>query len=235
MDDVSDMDGAVHQRVGRPRRGTESARADLLLNAATRVFLRDGYGAASIDKVATEAGVSTRTIYERFKNKGDLLGAVIARLVERDMAAVLAPEGLEGLEPKQALTAIASSLTGRACDPDFAALFRILATEAQRFPELAAKMRGSTKARINGALAGYFRSQIRRGSLSLSDPERAAVLFLQMVCAEVHECLLFGTAAEISRLDCSAHLSHVIEIFLNGATPRDTTPRDLLAQDAALT
>src|ERR1700732_2882965 len=74
---------ATQHRVGRPRRGTESARSDLLIAAATRVFLRDGYGGASIDRVAGEAGVSTRTIYERFKNKADLLAAVTTRLVER--------------------------------------------------------------------------------------------------------------------------------------------------------
>jgi TetR/AcrR family transcriptional regulator, mexJK operon transcriptional repressor len=210
----------MHQRVGRPRRGTESARADSLIAAATRVFLRDGYGSASIDKVATEAGISTRTIYERFKNKADLLGAVITRLVERDMA-VLAPAELDRLEPKQALTIIGRTITGRACDPDFAALFRILATEAQRFPELAAKMRGSAKARTTDAMANYFRSQVRRGALSFADPDRAAVLFLQMVCAELHECLLFGTTQEMARLDFSAHLNHVIDIFLNGAVPRD--------------
>ena len=62
----------VKSRVGRPRRGTESARTETLIAAATRMFLQEGYGCASIDKVAAEAGVSTRTIYERFKNKGEL-------------------------------------------------------------------------------------------------------------------------------------------------------------------
>src|ERR1700704_3412256 len=80
---------ASHHRVGRPRRGTQAARADTLLAAATRVFLRDGYGSASIDRVASEAGVSTRTIYERFKNKSDLLGEVINRPVEADMERAL--------------------------------------------------------------------------------------------------------------------------------------------------
>jgi TetR/AcrR family transcriptional regulator, mexJK operon transcriptional repressor len=211
---------ATQHRVGRPRRGTESARSDLLIAAATRVFLRDGYGGASIDKVAGEAGVSTRTIYERFKNKADLLAAVTTRLVERDMASVLATEDLDRLPPKQALTAIGQVITGRACDPDSAALFRILATEAHRFPELAAKMRGGAKAHIHGAIADYFRGQIRRGALQLSDPDRAAALFLQMVCAELHESLLFGSADEMARLDFKAHLNHVVEIFLNGALPR---------------
>ncbi len=208
-------------RVGRPRRGTQSARADTLIAAATRVFLGDGYGSASIDKVATEAGVSTRTIYERFKNKADLLGAVINRLVDRDMATALSPAELERLEPREALTVIGRTITGRACNPDSAALFRILATEAHRFPELAAKMRGSAKARVNDAITGYFRSQLRRGTLALDDPERAAVLFLQMICAELHERLLFGTPEEIAALDFGAHLDHVIGIFLNGVLPRD--------------
>ena len=110
---------ATKPRVGRPRRGTEAERTDLLIAAATRAFLRDGYGSTSIDKVASEAGVSTRTIYERFKNKGDLLGAVISRLVERDMETVLATEELDRLEPRQALTRIGemigSGYSSRSC------------------------------------------------------------------------------------------------------------------------
>jgi TetR/AcrR family transcriptional regulator, mexJK operon transcriptional repressor len=220
MNNLSSTDAAPHSRVGRPRRGTESARADLLIAAATRVFLRDGYGSASIDKVASEAGVSTRTIYERFKNKADLLGAVISRLVERDMASVLAPDELDPLEPRQALTVIGMTISGRACNPDSAALFRILATEAHRFPELAAKMRSSAKERADDAIANYFRGQVSRGTLRLADPDRAAVLFMHMVRAELRDCLLFGTAEEMAALDFTAHLNHVVEIFLNGTVPR---------------
>ena len=134
----------VISKRGRPRRGTQIARTAALINAATRVFLREGYGLASIDKVAAEAGVSTRTIYERYKNKADLLGAVISRLVDR-MSAVLATAELNRLEPRAALALIAETIVSRARDPDAAALFRIVATEAHRFPELAAKMRENNK------------------------------------------------------------------------------------------
>ena len=211
-------------RVGRPRRGTESARIDTLIAAATRVFLRDGYGAASIDKVAHEAGVSTRTIYERYKNKADLLAAVITRLVERDMAPVFATAELERMEPRQALMTIGTTVTGRACQPDSAALFRIVATEAQRFPALAAKMRGSTKVRIDSAIANYFRGQVERGTLDLASPERAATLFLQMICAELHECALFGSADAMAQIDFTPHVTHAIDIFLYGAAPRTARP-----------
>ncbi|MEP6884450.1 MAG: TetR/AcrR family transcriptional regulator [Gammaproteobacteria bacterium] len=185
--------------------------------AATRVFVREGYGQASIDKVASEAGVSTRTIYERFKNKADLLAAVISQLINHDMATVLAITELESLDPKEALTTVAHTITSRARDPESAALFRIVATEAMRFPELAAKMRDSGKLRWEGAIANYFRAQIKRGSLRLGDPERAAALFMHMICAELHECLLFGCADDMARLDFTPHLTHAIDIFLFGA------------------
>jgi TetR/AcrR family transcriptional repressor of mexJK operon len=213
----------VH-KLGRPRRGTESARIEVLIGAATQVFLREGYGLASIDKVASEAGVSTRTIYERFKNKADLLASVITRLVDRDMATVFATPDLDLLAPKEALTVIAQTITGRARDPDSVALFRIVATEAQRFPDLAEKMRDGTKRRMESAIASYFRGQVRRGTLALVEPDRAAALFLQMICAELHECLLFRSADAVAKLDLTSHLNHAIEIFLFGSAPRTDRP-----------
>ena len=206
-------------KVGRPRRGTEEARTEALINAATRVFLRDGYGSASIDKVAAEAGVSTRTIYERFKNKADLLGAVISRLVDR-MATVLATADLDRLEPRAALLVIGTTVTDRTLEPDCAALFRIVATESHRFPELAAKMRGSDKQCVERAVADYFRTQGTRGTLNIGDPDRAAALFMQMICSELHENFLFGTAEELAEFDLDSHLQYVIDIFLLGVAPR---------------
>jgi AcrR family transcriptional regulator len=211
-------------KLGRPRRGTESARIDALIGAATRVFMREGYGRASIDKVASEAGVSTRTIYERFRNKADLLGAVITRLVDHEMETVLATAELDRLDPKDALTVIAQTMTSRACDPESVALFRIVATEAYRFPALAAKVRESSKRRWDRAVANYFRSQIQRGTLTLADPDRAAVLFLQMICAELHERLLFGDAEATVQQDFTPHVKQVVDIFLFGATPRPDRP-----------
>jgi TetR/AcrR family transcriptional regulator, mexJK operon transcriptional repressor len=220
MNDLNQASETPIHKLGRPRRGTESARTDILFSAATQVFLREGYGLASIDKVASQAGVSTRTIYERFKNKADLLAAVITRLVERDMATVFATPDLDRLDPKEALTVIAQTITGRARDPDSVALFRIVATEAQRFPELAEKMRDGTKGRMENAIANYFRGQIRRGTLALAEPDRAAALFVHMICAELHECLLFRSPDAVAKLDLTSHLNHVIEIFLFGSVPR---------------
>lgn len=211
------------RKVGRPRRGTEAARTAALINAATRVFLRDGYGLASMDKVAHEAGVSTRTIYERYKNKADLLAAVIGRLVDR-LATVVATAELDQLAPRQALAWLAETITERARDPDSAALFRIVATEAHRFPELAARMRENNKLCIENEVASYFRGQIARGTLKLSDPDRSARIFLQMVFSELHDQWLFGGDEALAKFDLSAHLNCVIDLFLNGAAVTEKNP-----------
>jgi AcrR family transcriptional regulator len=207
------------RKVGRPRRGTEAARIDGLINAATQVFLREGYGLASIDKVASEAGVSTRTIYERFKNKAHLLVAVIKRLVDR-MATGIAGAELEGLEPRAALMLIARSIIDRASDRDSAALFRIVATEAHRFPELAQQMRENDKRCIDTALAAYLKREIKRGTMVLSDPDKAAGLFLHMVFSELHDRWLFGPEEGVANWDSTSHLNYVVDLFLLGAAPR---------------
>jgi len=207
-------------RPGRPRRGTERERADALICAATRVFLREGYGLASIDKVASAAGASTRTIYERFKNKADLLAAVISRLVDRDLQSVFSSEELDPLAPREALTVIGRTLAQRITAPDPAALYRIIVSEAHRFPELVERMRSCASLRVENSIAAYLRNQTARGSLAVSNADAAAALFLHMLTGELREHLLLGDAAAIASFDFAAHVGRVVDLFLYGVVPR---------------
>lgn len=54
-----------------------------LLDGALRVFARDGYSRASIEVIAQEAGVSTRTIYNHFDDKAALFRAVLIDSAQR--------------------------------------------------------------------------------------------------------------------------------------------------------
>jgi AcrR family transcriptional regulator len=220
MDDSTTTPPLTGHKAGRPRRGTEAERLDALIQAATAIFLKDGYGLASIDKIATAAGISTRTIYERFRNKSDLMAAVINRLVDRDLALIGEPAELDRLAPAAALTQIGATMMRRFSDPETGALFRLIAAEAQRFPELTAKMQASGKARFQGTLAAYFERQHQAGTLALPEPACAANLFLQMLTGDVKECWLFESARAVAALDKDTHLARVVQLFLNGAAPR---------------
>lgn len=205
---------------GRPRRGTEPERLDVLIQAATRIFLKQGYGFASIDKIAHEAGVSTRTIYQRFKNKAELMVAVVNRLMDRDMAQMFERQEIDHMEPFAALFLIAQTVVNRLCDADSAALFRIIATEAQRFPELAAQVRRTSRMRLQNKLSAYFKRQTERGVFALADPDGAAALFFHLVAAPMEDCLLYEAEGSMGKVDWPRHITGAIHIFLYGATPR---------------
>ncbi len=64
---------------GRARERTRT----LLLDAALRVFARQGAGAAAIQEIAAEAGVANGTFYNYFRNRDELVAAASARLAER--------------------------------------------------------------------------------------------------------------------------------------------------------
>ncbi len=58
----------------RQRQALETQR--LIVDASRDLFLREGYGATSIEAVAEQAGVAVSTVYALFKNKRGLLRAI---------------------------------------------------------------------------------------------------------------------------------------------------------------
>jgi AcrR family transcriptional regulator len=80
---------AERQVTGRPRRGERRliTRAQLL-DAAERVFARDGLRGASVDAIALEAGYSTGALYSNFKGKEDLFLALVEERIDPRLAKV---------------------------------------------------------------------------------------------------------------------------------------------------
>ncbi len=62
-----------------------------LLEAATRVFLEHGFGAASMDLVRQEAGVSNGSLYHHFPTKARLADALYAHTLRDFHAALMEP------------------------------------------------------------------------------------------------------------------------------------------------
>jgi AcrR family transcriptional regulator len=74
----------------KPRREEKKAATrEALLEAATTVFARQGYVAASVDEVAWEAGLTKGAVYSNFASKDALFAAVIERYHDRRMLDIL--------------------------------------------------------------------------------------------------------------------------------------------------
>jgi AcrR family transcriptional regulator len=59
------------------------AARERILEAATRLFLRDGFRAVGVDTIVAEAGVAKMTLYAHFPSKDDLIVAYLERANEQ--------------------------------------------------------------------------------------------------------------------------------------------------------
>lgn len=210
---------AAPRRGGRPSRAAAEQLGETILEAATELFLSEGYGVTSIEAVARRARISKRTFYSRFRDKAELFGAVVHRVVER-----LRPPGdaglFEGDSLEQILTRLARVILRAALTPQALALHRVILAEATRFPELAAVVteRGGSREAVT-RIAALLEREARAGRLALEDASFAAAQFLQMVVAlPQRRALGLGTAMTPPELESWAR--DTVALFLNGCRSR---------------
>jgi AcrR family transcriptional regulator len=71
------------RRPGRPRALPVEEQRRVVVDAARRVFAREGYNGATIERVAREAGTARSSVYELFAGKDELFVAVVDDAAER--------------------------------------------------------------------------------------------------------------------------------------------------------
>jgi AcrR family transcriptional regulator len=210
----SDQDRMERPKVGRPKLGTGLQRKEHLLDCAMQIFMTEGFRNASIAKIAKIAGVSTRTIYEQYQNKGELMIASVERMVERDVSDLLSIEGLFELSPSKALGALGLKMLSRMLEPNMVSFFRMGLSEAIHYPEMADKMKQIGPMRIQSVIADYLNHQIAKGVLPPVNSERAAALFREMLMGEPRTKAVFGVLEK--NWVMSTHVQFIVDIFLNG-------------------
>lgn len=87
------MPGTAEKKEGGRRRLTPSARRALIEQAATRVFAKRGYGAATMQEIAGAAGVVASVLYDHYPSKRELY---IALLEQHGKALIESTTGAPG-------------------------------------------------------------------------------------------------------------------------------------------
>lgn len=106
----------------------------LILEAAERVFARQGYDASPVSDVATEAGVAYGLVFHYFGSKDALLDAVFHAVWGRLLAALEQAEETGKTAPEQLELVVKIVLRAWRDDPD---LVRLLVREVTRYPSAA--------------------------------------------------------------------------------------------------
>jgi TetR/AcrR family transcriptional repressor of mexJK operon len=167
-----------------------SRKREAILDAARSCFLEQGYAAASMDMVAARAAVSKATIYAHFAGKDDLFAAVIHRRCEREL---YSPEAWpDSGDARAVLGGIGLAIMNLLLSPDALGLYRVVAAEAARQPDLARAFWEAGPGRRKSRLSAVFEELTRRGEMNVPDCWAAADQFVGMLRSEMFQRALFG-------------------------------------------
>src|SRR5580698_2175861 len=95
---------------------SQQRRRDILL-AGKKVFFRDGYQLASVDRIAETAGTTKRTVYDHFGSKESLFAEVMAFAGEQFVSLLPRVDDLPE-SPADGLLTFAARFTEIVCAPD---------------------------------------------------------------------------------------------------------------------
>ena len=147
-----------------------------ILEAATSLFLRQGYLGTSMDEIAALAAVSKQTVYKHFADKGHLFSEIVTSTVNEASDTVY--EEVRNLQDSGDLEADLRDLARRqlalVMQPRILQLRRLVIGESGRFPELGRTFYDRGPGRTIEALSATFERLAKRGLLRLDDPLLAA-------------------------------------------------------------
>lgn len=169
----------------RPRQARSKATVDTILEATTRVLVKQGFDGLSTNAVATAAGVSIGSLYQYFPNKEALVSALIDRHMEDMNAAILAELTRVAKLPlaEAARAVIELTIKAHAIDPD---LHRVLTEQVPRIGKLA-RLRELDEI-CHRMVAGLLSA--RKDELAIRDPDLAAFILVSTIEAIVHRAAL---------------------------------------------
>jgi TetR/AcrR family transcriptional regulator, mexJK operon transcriptional repressor len=196
------------------------------MEAATALFLRDGYRNTSMDHVAADAAVSKQTVYKQFADKEQLFRAIVlgvtgnSEAIIADMTSVLRSTDVASREElRTILTDLARRYIDGVLQPHVLALRRLIIAEAERFPDLARTYFEQAPARAIEVVADVLRDYTERGLLAADDPRLAAAHFAYLVLAIPQDRAQFYPRERPSAAERDKLAGEAVRIFLAAYAP----------------
>lgn len=212
--DALEPSGVSPIKRGRPSRADGRDIEAAILEAATALFMKDGF-AVSMEAIAAAARVSKRTLYERYPSKLRLFEAVLLWL-NKDLAL---PTGLfagnERIE--DVLVRLGLALLDLYSRPSVSAFQRLLLKESEKFPEIDAANRQHFQATIVDPLHHYLEASADVNSAELDLHVAAHVICSAMTTELVR---LFAEQKPIERAAYERYLRQVVAVLLHGLRAR---------------
>lgn len=182
------------------------------LEAATELFLDQGYDATGLDQLIKRCGGSKLTLYSYFGDKKGLLKAVVIERTEQ-LEALLTLDNSRDGSLRDSLIRFSRSYLKFVYHPDMLRLFRLVISKSLEERELVEVMldRGPRKSQL--ILKDYLTEQTAQGHLNIEDPLSACEQLLGALKGNYYfEALLGYGAPDAEKL--SHYATQTVDAFL---------------------
>jgi TetR/AcrR family transcriptional repressor of mexJK operon len=188
-------------------------RAQILRGAAI-VFAEEGYEGASMARIAHEASVSKGTLYNHFESKAHLFAAFVENEIAKHLSPVFEASEEEP-NPALALYNIGRRFIAIILAPTANMIYRVVVSEAERFPDLARKFYDAGPQQAICFMARWLKRQTERRLLRVEDPEFAAEQFFHLCQTRIWFRCKLGLPPDPSEELIDRVVRGAVEMFLN--------------------
>jgi TetR/AcrR family transcriptional regulator, mexJK operon transcriptional repressor len=194
----------------RDRRGA-------IIAVARRSFLENGYAATTMSSIAAELGGSKGTLWSYFPGKEELFAAVLRDATETHASLLQLLDPAGELEPT--LLRFSHDLLRKVTSPEAIALHRLVAAEANRFPEMGAIFLELAPLHTRNLLAHFLEGCMERGRLRRDDPQLAARTLVVLTLSGCHQQMIWGNREPPSAEQVRADVAYAVDCFLRAYAP----------------
>ena len=194
-----------------------SDRGKLILAAAQKLFLANGFDGTSLEMIINESGGSRRNIYQEFGNKEGLLKAVMQHQVvrQRDTLANINYE----LPPDQALKEAYLRFAEGLMSDTLIALMRMVVQVVVKLPDVGELIYESGPMSGGKPVEDYLQHLHREGVLVVEDPRAATELLMEMVKGRFHVRRILMPHRVIPEDEIKRHVDYAVDTFLRAHRP----------------
>ncbi len=193
---------------------SDTERQRRLLDAAARIFLANGYAAATMDTIALEAGMSKKTLYQIYPSKLALFDGLLGERIFD----IPIPEIPSGLPQHERLTRLLLTLGRALLQPERIGLIRLVVIGQGDASVIASSFERIRTERDIYALEQWFADEAASGRLPRGDHEARARLVFGLTIAEPMLSALTGKRPRggDDEPQFEAHLRRGVTLFLAG-------------------
>ena len=184
-----------------------------IIRGAETIFTECGYEGASMSRIALQAAVSKGTLYNYFTGKSELFAAFVSQKTSTTLTQVFGPLA-EQDDIRTILHQIAHRMVTLMLSPGSLVLYRIVVSEAGKFPHLAQIFWEAGPQRALAHMSGWLDERMQSGQLRQGDPDMAADQFFSLCQTSICTKRRLQLVPETSVEEIELMVDGAIELFL---------------------